>query len=282
VTGFHARSGDGNMGPRARSSPTIAAMPPPPRPVTPDDLVVRSWKSTKHGVELPYRLYVPRDYLQSKRYPLLLVLHGSGEKGADNEKQLVNGVLAFCDPKLQKQHPTFVVYPQCPEGARWVEAPWQLGRYEVDKVALSHPLAAVLELADALAGEFTVDLARLLVAGLSMGGYGTWDLLARVPDRIAGAMPVCGGGDPSKAAAMARVPVWAFHGAEDPVVPVAGSRRMVAALKQAGGRVRYTEYPKLGHNAWDRAFADRRALRWLLSQQPRRSPPAQPGKQTLR
>jgi predicted peptidase len=180
----------------------------------------------------------------------------------------VNGVLAFCDPKLQKQHPTFVVYPQCPDGARWVEAPWQLGRYQVDEVPLSRPLGAAIELVDALASELTVDPKRLLVAGLSMGGYGTWDLMARFPDRVAGAMPVCGGGDPGKAAAMARVPVWAFHGADDPVVPVAGSRLMVAALKQAGGKVRYTEYPKLGHNAWDRAFADRRALRWLLSLPP--------------
>jgi predicted peptidase len=236
-----------------------------PEPVTADNLVNRTFTGT-NGLGLPYRLYVPLDYVQSKRYPLLLVLHGSGEKGTDNRKQLVNGVLAFCDRKLQNRHAAFVVYPQCPEDARWVEAPWKEGRYEVDQVPISKPLSTALELLTALEKELSVDPQRRLIAGLSMGGYGTWDAIIRHPDRFAGAMPICGGGDPGKAAAARSVPVWAFHGAKDEVVPVAASRTMVQALRKAGGKVRYTEYPTVGHNAWDKAFADRRAITWLLSQ----------------
>jgi len=238
-------------------------------PVAPDDLVVRSFDSAKAKLALPYRLWVPRDYVQAKRYPLLIVLHGVGERGTDNVAQLANGVLAFCAPALQKRKPAFVVYPQCPPSARWVEAPWADGRYSVEKTPQSKPLTALMELVDSLQAEFTLDPKRLLVSGLSMGGQGTWDLIARLPERFAGAMPVCGSGDPEQAARMKRVPIWAFHGARDEVVPVAGSRLMVEALKQAGGRVRYTEYPAVGHAAWDRAYADRKAVDWLLSQKQR-------------
>jgi predicted peptidase len=239
--------------------------------VTPDDLVVRSHSSQAAGITLPYRLYVPRDYLQSKRYPLLTVLHGSGERGADNERQLVNGVLAFCEPRLQKAHPTFVIYPQCPDPARWVESDWKAGRYEMDQVPASAPLRAVVELIAAVGKEFSIDPAALLLAGLSMGGYGTWDLLGRHPGLFAAAMPICGGGDPAKAPLMKDVAVWAFHGGADEVVPVTGSRLMVNALRKAGGRVRYTEYPGVGHRAWERALVDRRAITWLLAQRRRAS-----------
>ncbi len=247
-----------------------------PETITADNLVDRTFKS-KGGLSLPYRLHVPLDYLQSKRYPLLLVLHGSGEKGTDNRKQLANGVLAFCDPRLQRKQAAFVIYPQCPESARWVEAPWAEGRYDLTQVPLSAPMSAALELLSALEQEFTIDPARLLVAGLSMGGYGTWDAIVRYPDRFAGAMPICGGGDPTQAAAAKRVPVWAFHGARDTVVPVAASRSMVQALRKVGGRVRYTEFAGVGHDAWNKAFADSKALAWLLGQRRRPAPPARGG-----
>ena len=205
-----------------------------PEPVTADNLVNRSFTGAG-GLALPYRLYVPLDYVQSKRYPVLLVLHGSGEKGTDNRKQLENGVLAFCDRKLQSRHAAFVVYPQCPEGARWVEAPWKDGRYELSQVPLSKPLATALELLTALEKELSIDPHRRLISGLSMGGFGTWDAIVRHPERFAGAMPICGGGDPGQAAAAKAVPVWAFHGAKDDTVPVAGSRGDGAGASQGGG-----------------------------------------------
>jgi predicted peptidase len=244
-----------------------------PGNITADNLVDRSFKS-RGGLTLPYRLYVPLDYLQSRRYPLLLFLHGSGEKGSDNRAQLKNGVLAFCEPRLQRKQAAFVVYPQCPESARWVEAPWSEGSYDLTQVPISAPLSAVLELATSLEQEFTIDRSRVLIGGLSMGGYGSWDAIVRYPERFAGAMPICGGGDPRQAAAARSVPVWAFHGADDRVVPVSGSRRMVQALRKAGGRVRYTEYPGVGHDVWEKAFADRRALGWLLSQKRAQPAPA--------
>ena len=166
-----------------------------------------------------------------------------------------------------------MVYPQCPDEARWVEAPWAEGRYDLTQVPISGPLSAALELLSAVEQEFTIDPGRLLIGGLSMGGYGTWDAILRYPDRFAGALPICGGGDPAQAAAARPVPVWAFHGADDKVVPVSASREMVKALRKAGGRVRYTEYAGVGHNAWDRTFADHKALAWLLGQRrPVRSP----------
>ena len=242
----------------------MTAMSSPLPPVGPDDLVARSWASSGAALQLPYRLYVPRDYVQTRRYPLLVVLHGAGERGSDNAAQLSNGVLAFCDHRLQKRRPTFVVYPQCPAGARWVEAPWSEGRYDLSKVPQSKPTTALLELIAALNTEFTLDPKRLLVCGLSMGGYGAWDLMTRYPERFAAGMPICGGGDPTQAARLRKLAIWAFHGARDPVVPVAGSRQMVQALKRAGGRVRYTEYPDVEHRAWERAFTDRRTISWLM------------------
>ena len=243
----------------------MAATRPALPPVTADDLVMRS-HGAPGGLSLPYRLYVPRDYLQSRRYPLLVVLHGSGERGKDNARHLGNGVLAFCEAALQRRQPSFVVYPQCPEGARWVEASWSEGRYSVDDVPESAPLRAVMDLLPALGKEFSLEPRAHLLAGLSMGGYGCFDLLARHPGTFAGAMAICGGGDPGKAALMKDVPIWAFHGAADDVVPVAGSRLMVQALRKAGGRVRYTEYPGVGHRAWEQALAEKRALAWLLGQ----------------
>jgi predicted peptidase len=256
--------------------------PPRPTPITADQLVDRVF-TTEAGTarklpgdsnvpaggapfSLPYRLYVPRDYQQSRRYALLVVLHGAGERGTDNVKHLGNGVLAFCDDGLQKKLPTFVVYPQCPEGAQWVDAPWSAGQYDQAKVPLSRPLAAVTELMTALASEFTIDPNGGLVAGLSMGGYGAWDLITRFPQRFAGAVTICGGGDPNHAAEAKPVPVWAFHGSKDEVVPVAGSRLMVAALKKAGGKVKYHEFAGADHHVWQRVFDDRAVLTWLLSQ----------------
>jgi predicted peptidase len=250
-----------------------------PGTITADNLVDRSFRS-KTGLVLPYRLYVPLDYLQSKRYPLVLVLHGSGERGHDNRKQLQNGVLAFCEPKLQRKQAAFVVYPQCPEGARWVESDWNAGSYDLTQVPLSAPLSAALDLMSTLEQEFTIDRGRLLVTGLSMGGYGTWDVILRYPDRFAGGMPLCGGGDPRQAAAARKVPVWAFHGAKDDTVPVAGARKMVQALRKAGGHVRYTEYPTVGHAVWDKAYADQNALRWLIGQRRPASAPGAPASVT--
>lgn len=235
--------------------------------VTPDDLVARTFEIPgPKPLILPYRLYVPRDYLHSRRYPLVVVLHGAGERGTDNREHLGNGVLAFCDAGLQKRRPAFVIYPQCPPEARWVEADWAPGRYDQGQVPLSRPLTALIQLLQSLQSEFTLDPNRRLLAGLSMGAYGTWDLITRFPERFAGAVAICGGGDPAQAARAKSVPVWAFHGDKDDVVPVSGSRLMVQALRKAGGNVKYTEFAGKGHHIWEDVFSDRAVITWLLAQ----------------
>lgn len=232
-----------------------------PAAVSPDDLVLRT-HTGPGGILLPYRLWVPRDYVQSTRYPVLLFLHGMGERGDDNLRQLENGVLAFCAPDLQKRAPTFVVYPQCPKSDTWARAPVD---GTAPKEAMTPALAAAFGLLETLAKEFSLSPSARLVGGLSMGGYGTWELLCSHPGAFAGAMPICGGGDPARIGAAKNVPVWAFHGAKDDAVPVGASRAMVKALRRAGGRVRYTEYSDVGHASWEPALADKKALRWLLA-----------------
>ena len=123
-----------------------------------------------------------------------------------------------------------------------------------------------MELLAALEKEFSIDARRLYVTGLSMGGYGTWDAIQRYPDRFAAAVPICGGGDSLRVKEIARLPIWAFHGADDGVVKPQRSRDMIAALQQAGGTPRYTEYPKTGHDAWSETYSNPKLYEWLLQQ----------------
>jgi predicted peptidase len=225
--------------------------------------------SPDSGLALPYRLFVPGACTAERPCGLLLFLHGAGERGDDNQAQLSNDALGFIAPEVQKDNPTIVVYPQCPVDMQWVDAPWANGEYRLADTPLSKPLAAALRLLAWLQTKYPVDPRRLLVTGLSMGGYGTWDLLARQPSRFAGALALCGGGDPAQAAALRDVPVWAYHGDQDAAVPVRGSRRMIDALRKAGGSPRYTEIPGGGHDVWTIAYRDVAVMRWLLAQRKR-------------
>jgi predicted peptidase len=243
---------------------TIPAMHRSPQAM--NTLQTRSFVDTDHGISLPYRLHVPEVCQGGTRCGLLLFLHGAGQRGCDNQAQLDHHALAFVADAAQARHPTIVVYPQCPDAMQWVNAPWGEGRYDLATTALSRPLGAALRLLASLQDELPVHPDRVLVTGLSMGGYGTWDALVREPHRFAAALPVCGGGDPTRAASIMHVPIWAFHGDADPTVPVRGSRQMIQALQTLGGRPRYTEIPGGGHDAWNHAYGDGPAVAWLLSQ----------------
>jgi predicted peptidase len=226
-----------------------------------------------NGTRLPYRLFKPAAADPTKR-PVLLFLHGAGQRGADNRSQLKHGGAVFATT-LQEKSPCFVVAPQCPEGRQWVNTPWTDGSYSTDRVKESDELRVAAELVGALFTEFPreIDRDRVYVMGLSMGGYGTWDGVARHADLFAAAVPICGGGDPSRARSLARLPIWAFHGDADPVVPPAASREMIEALKRAGAAyVKYTEYPGVEHDSWTSAWAESGLWEWLLSQ--RRGPVA--------
>ena len=222
------------------------------------------------GLALPYRLFVPAACTAQAPCGLLLFLHGAGERGTDNQAQIKNDALALISPAVQAGNPTIVVYPQCPGDMRWVESDWKDGSYSLAQTPVSKPMTAALDLLASLQDRHPVDPNRVLVTGLSMGGYGTWDIIARHPAMFAGALALCGGGDPTQAQAIRDVPVWAFHGDQDPAVPVRGSRKMIQALRAAGGHPRYTEVAGRGHDVWTVAYRDPAVLLWLLSQ--RRAP----------
>lgn len=217
------------------------------------------------GLTLPYRLLVPHGYAPAQRYPLVLLLHGAGERGSDNQAQLVHGTKLYLDPANRAKYPAFVLVPQCPTGQRWVEMAWD-GDRGTQPAEPSPPMRLVLDLLEVLPREFSLDPQRLYVTGLSMGGYGTWDLITRFPGRFAAAAPICGGGDDTVAARAVRTPIWAFHSDDDGAVPVARTRNMIAALRAAGGTPRYFEYWGLGHNSWDRAYSEPEFLPWMFAQ----------------
>ncbi len=216
------------------------------------------------GDTLPYRLLVPEHYEPAKRYPLVLFFHGAGERGSDNRRQLVHGVRLFLQPENREKFPCFVIAPQCPQNQQWVDMPWGTASGTQPEHP-SHAMQLALDIAKAVQKEFSIDPDRLYVTGLSMGGFATWDLITRFPHRYAAAIPVCGGGDAAKAALAAHVPVWAFHSKDDPVVQVGRTRQMIEAMREAGGKPRYTEYDGLGHNSWDKAYAEPDLLSWLFS-----------------
>lgn len=219
------------------------------------------------GEKLHYRLMTPEGYdpKGSEKYPLVLFLHGAGERGADNQKQLVHGTREFAKPEVRKKYPAFVLAPQCPDGKRWVEVDWTLDSHK-QLPEDSDTIKLVLQLISSMQKEYRIDQHRQYVTGLSMGGYGTWDLITRHPEMWAAAAPVCAGADEATAPKIAKLPVWAFHGDKDTVVKPHRSRNMIEAIKKAGGQPLYTEYKGVGHNSWDAAYADPKLIEWLFAQ----------------
>ncbi len=211
---------------------------------------------------LPYRLVLPENYDETKAYPMLVFLHGAGERGNDNELQLLHCVQYLADNLPE----CIIVAPQCPANNQWVDTPWANGAYSIERVPESNELKAVVELLDALQEEFSVDADRIYASGLSMGGFGAWDLMMRHNDYFAAGVLVCGGGDPSQAEKLVDTPLFVFHGDADDAVPVSGSRDTVQAIRDAGGElVQYVEYPGAGHGIWNDAFAHQGMLAELLT-----------------
>lgn len=253
----------------------LCALPALARDTGITDQSLQAYEARTHtspaGGTLSYRLLVPKSYdpkaEPKKQFPLILFLHGAGERGTDNKSQLRHGG-GLLAGDLQAAEPCFVLAPQCPPGKQWVNTPWGKGSYSAAKVAQSDELRMALEALTAVRKEFPIDPSRVYVMGLSMGGYGTWDAAQRNPGLFAAAVPICGAGDPSKADALKQTAVWAFHGGNDTVVPTQGSRDMAEALKKAGAnedRARYTEFPGVGHNAWSKAWDEPKLIEWLLA-----------------
>jgi predicted peptidase len=217
------------------------------------------------GQSLPYRLLKPEAIEAGKDYPLVLLLHGAGERGTDNALQLVHGAGAFAKPENRQMYPCFVVVPQCPPDCKWVDVDWALTSHTMPE-KIAEPLRLALELVEKLAAKLPVDKGRLYITGLSMGGFGTWDAIQRRPDFFAAAMPVCGGGDTAVAPKLKDLPLWAFHGDADGVVLPLRTKAMIDAICKAGGTPKMTVYPQVGHDCWVPAYADPAALEWLFAQ----------------
>lgn len=234
-----------------------------------DEFEARVFQDVR-GERLPYRIFQPRPLRanEATTYPLIVFLHGGGRRGTDNAQQ-VQDARVWAGFRIQSEHPCFVLAPQCPPDFRWVEVDWSSTAHKLPEQP-SRPMRLLMELVPALRKELPIDPRRIYLTGVSMGGYGTWDLLARHPDWFAAAVPICGGADPATSPGMAPVPVWVFHSADDPIVPVARARGIVKALRQAGGTPRYTEYARAGHFAWKVAYDDPALPSWLFSQ--RRAP----------
>lgn len=215
-----------------------------------------------------YRFFQPKEIDPAKKYPLVLTLHGAGERGSDNERQITYHGMAttWVDPMTQEEHPSFVVAPQCPEKNKWVDISWGSETINQDTVQLSNELDAVIHLVDKIIAEYPIDENRIYVTGLSMGGFGTWDLITRFPDKFAAAIPMSGAGDPTKAGKIKHMPIWVCHGALDRTVPVEGSRNMVNALRELGSEVLYTELPDKYHNIWKPLYENKQIIDWLFEQ----------------
>lgn len=235
-----------------------------------DDEVFQSRVITIGTTEYKFRVFSPRGWTKKKKSPVMLFLHGAGERGDDNLAQTKVGI----GPAILRQQetlPFIVVLPQCPRSRWWTEPDMQ---------------AQALKALDQTVKEFNGDPERTYLTGLSMGGYGSWVMAAANPSKFAAVAVVCGGvrppprvnvpqptdgvaaaADPygAVAARIGKTPVWVFHGGADPVVPVSESRQMVEAIKTAGGSVRYNEYEGVGHNSWDKAYGEAELFPWMLS-----------------
>jgi predicted peptidase len=226
-----------------------------------------------HGTTYKYQVFLPENWSPKRKWPIILFLHGYGERGSDGLLQTDVG-LPHAIRQSRSRFPTIVVIPQCQMDHWWTQR-------EMEDMALAALAAAIKE--------FKGDPKHTYLTGLSMGGYATWDLASRYPAKFAAVAPICGGiilsqdllknfpdlakdaypDDPKSYAEVAKkigkTPVWIFHGAADDTVSVENSRKMNDALKAAGGDVRYTEYPGVGHNSWDKAYAEPELMPWLLS-----------------
>jgi len=241
---------------------------------------------------IPYRFFQPQ-IIDNELYPLVIAMHGSGERGNDNTKQIEfhNLGTVWVDSVNQAEHPCFVVAPQCPENNKWVDTDWKRVEYNFDSTNISNELATVINLVDSLIVQYPIDISRIYVTGLSMGGYASWYLLMDNPNRFAAAIIFSASADPIMACNIKDIPIWNFHGDIDVAVPVEGSRIMINAISNCGedvllisdpnnnvfwdsdtkiqrilsSRHIYTEYKDKGHVIWAESYNNWYVREWMFS-----------------
>ncbi|WP_458628796.1 carboxylesterase family protein [Winogradskyella sp. PC D3.3] len=223
------------------------------------------------GDTLNYRMLLPKDFEASKTYPLVLMLHGAGERGNDNKKQLAHGSQLFLNETVRDSFPAIVIFPQCPKNDYWSKLDADRStkpitfNYKYNE-APTKAMALVMDLMKDMVAKPFVKTDQVYVMGLSMGGMGTFEIIYRYPKMFAAAIPICGGGDPESVTAYAKdIPLWIFHGAKDDVVDPKLSLNMASAIISAGGFPKLTLYDFANHNSWDPAFAEPELLNWLFS-----------------
>ncbi len=202
-------------------------------------------------INVGYYVFLPENYDANKKYPLVLFLHGAGERGDGSEEKLplvcVNALPKYAEEG--EEYPFILLCPQCPENIVW-----------------NNIVLTLKALVDKIAAQYSADPDRIVCTGLSMGGFGTWEMGVTYPDFFAAIAPVCGGGFSWRAALLKDMPVWAFHGDADSVVPISYSETMVEAIKKAGGNPKFTVFPGVNHNSWDSAYQTTDVVKWLTEQ----------------
>lgn len=232
----------------------------------------------QQGDTMPYRILLPRDYDPNKQYPLVFFLHGRGESGSDNMKQLANGAALFLKDSVRERFPAIVVFPQCPATNYWsnvqmvTQGSKQAKRdfFFVADAAPTQPMQQLMQLVGNIMVRYPVKKDQVYVMGLSMGGMGTFELVKRMPGVFAAAVPICGGAHPATAKLLKGTSWWIFHGGKDDIVLPLFSEQMHEALKKAGVPVKFTLFPNANHNSWDPAFAEPDLLPWLFAQRKKR------------
>jgi predicted peptidase len=221
---------------------------------------------------LPYRIMYPESFDSSKKYPVILFLHGRGESGSDNINQLVHGAAFFVSPQNRANFPAIVVFPQCSVSDYWAN----VNRIELPEGGLhfeffpnknpTNAMRLVMELMNQLRREKSTDKKRMYLGGLSMGGMGAYEILHRQPKWFAAAFSICGAGNPIFVKRFAKkTPMWAFHGQDDDVVQISLHTPMIQALEKHGAKPKFTVFPGVGHSSWDNAFQEKELLPWLFS-----------------
>ena len=222
---------------------------------------------------LRYRIMYPPDFDSTESYPLVVFLHGAGERGSDNEKQLTHGSSLFTSADVRERYHPIVVFPQCPQSDYWSNVIFQrdtsgkrIGFTFQDGGEPTPVMRSLMSWFDEFTSKPYVQLQRVYVMGLSMGGMGTFELMNRKPNAFAAAIPICGGANPAIAKSIRRIPMWIFHGAADPIVPSKFSEDMIVALQQYydAADMQFTLYPGVGHNSWENVFKEPDLLPWLF------------------
>lgn len=213
--------------------------------------ITEVWRSPT-GEKVAFDMFIPYTYTGQEAYPLILFLHGAGEREGGKNKPVDVGIGPAIRKYGEKEFPFFVLFPRCRANRNWM--------------ADGDDAQRALAILDFVQKKYNIDPKRIYLTGLSLGGFGTWSLAAKYPDRWAAIVPICGGGNPEWAEKIKHIPVWCFHGDQDKAVRVELSRKMIQALKAVGASPRYTEYPGVGHNCWDLAYNTKELYAWLLSQ----------------